>query len=517
MKKYLISVALGLSINAFAQNQGMLTHQQAIEDICNMMYTVSEVHPNMYGGCNELRFHSTVDSIARTIPDSIGKVEFYQKAAQIMGMLNDSHSVVLPPMQEIFTADMKFLPLQVKLEKNKKDIDIIVDMDFTDSIPDGAKITSINGISANEIACKLTSFFSSKPDAFELNNISQMFHPMFEMMYSESIYNIVYMPKCKNQTAKTVHIKPLSIQEYKTVGNAKLKAKNTAKANSSDPYSYRITDDGKVAILSFRSCVDEEKMASFADDLVKTLKNKKIEYLIIDVTENGGGSSNVGAALLQRICPKPFGFTNKMLERLTPTSLPLLSPLQATDKGPGLYFSHFPLIDPLPEAQRFNGKVYLLTSSQTFSSASMFANTFKEFGCGMVIGEETGGKQIHYGDYINYILLNSGLTINISHKMFWEYGADEKHNHGTLPDVKVAADKALDKALEIIKNGGKVPAPAKSSEAKKGDKESADKGDKKHISEKEKVIIHRIRAKIRRHQPLTLDEQMMIRKYKIKL
>lgn len=459
MKKYLLSIALGLSLNATAQDN-VLSHQQAVDDICNMVYTVSEVHPNMYGGCNELRFHTFVDSIARSIPDNISKEEFYQKAAQIIGMLNDSHSAVVPPAQDILKKHSMLIPIQVKLEQNKKDIDIIVTINATDSIPDDARIISINGVSANEIARKLSSVFSSDPGIHELGTTTKSFHPLFEMMYESDIYDIEYMPKGKKQKAKTVRIKPMPMSEYLTL--VKARNRQSVTNNSTEPYSYRITDDGKVAILSFRSCANPQMMETFADDLVKTLNEKKIKNLIIDVTENSGGDANVGDALLKRICPKPFTDVAKMLERITPTTLSLLTPEQGRGmKTPELSLTSFPLFDPLPEAQRFTGKIYLLTSTRTFSSASLFANTFKEFGCGIVIGEETGGKQTHYGDIVYHTLPNSGLRMTISHKMFWAYGADEKYNHGTLPDVEVDADKALDMALEIIKNGGKLPSSTK--------------------------------------------------------
>lgn len=103
-----------------------------------------------------------------------------------------------------------------------------------------------------------------------------------------------------------------------------------------------------------------------------------------------------------------------------------------------------------PEAQRFCGNVYLLTSHTTFSSASSFAWAFKEAGCGTVIGEETGGMSVHYGDVISFKLPNSGLAVNVSHKRFWLPGADENNIHGVLPDIVCPQDEALETALQSL-------------------------------------------------------------------
>lgn len=76
--------------------------------------------------------------------------------------------------------------------------------------------------------------------------------------------------------------------------------------------------------------------------------------------------------------------------RITPTTKRLGI---GDNMAPGIYFSpedSTNFEEPLPDTGRFAGKVYLPTSHTTFSSASSFAWAFKEFGCGVVIGEETG-------------------------------------------------------------------------------------------------------------------------------
>ena len=126
-----------------------------------------------------------------------------------------------------------------------------------------------------------------------------------------------------------------------------------------------------------------------------------------------------------------------------------------TDTAPGLSFHNSGdnnMIKPLSSTEgRFNGNVYLLVSHRTFSSASSFSWAFRQFDMGTVIGEESGGMNVSFGDNIYYRMPVSGLSCTISFKRFWLYGADERSIHGTLPDVAVPAGKALEKALDIIK------------------------------------------------------------------
>ncbi|MGI6222867.1 MAG: S41 family peptidase [Prevotella sp.] len=118
----------------------------------------------------------------------------------------------------------------------------------------------------------------------------------------------------------------------------------------------------------------------------------------------------------------------------------------------GWYYFNEPeeeLIHPLTKEQgHYDGMVILLTSHHTFSSTSSFAWAFKQFGMGKVIGEETGGMNVSFGDVLSYKLPNSGLQCSISFKCFWLYGADESDIHGTLPDREVPAEEAMDIALK---------------------------------------------------------------------
>lgn len=61
---------------------------------------------------------------------------------------------------------------------------------------------------------------------------------------------------------------------------------------------------------------------------------------------------------------------------------------------------------------------------------------------GTVVGEETGGMNVSFGDILTYRLPISGLSTTLSYKRFWHYGADEQEIHGTMPDYTVPQAQA---------------------------------------------------------------------------
>ena len=204
--------------------------------------------------------------------------------------------------------------------------------------------------------------------------------------------------------------------------------------------------------MDFRSFENPEAMAAFADSMFTAISHEGIRNLIIDIRQNGGGNSAVGDVLLRYISSKPFIQMAAAMTRITPTTQRLMG---NRTMPTGIYFfesgDSAGFIKPLTaEEGRFKGRVYLLTSHKTFSSASSFSWAFKEFGMGTVVGEETGGMSVAFGDILPYRLPVSKLPCTISYKRFWLPGGDENDIHGTLPDYEVKQQDALDKALQLI-------------------------------------------------------------------
>ena len=108
------------------------------------------------------------------------------------------------------------------------------------------------------------------------------------------------------------------------------------------------------------------------------------------------------------------------------------------------------LTEPYPKSERFDGKVYLLTSVRTFSSASSFTQAFKHYKIGKIVGQETGGWIVSYGDKIMSELPITKIPLSISTKKFYTVGATDEDLHGVKPDIEMKAENALDFIIKKI-------------------------------------------------------------------
>ncbi len=421
---------------------GLLSPEQAKFDIGALFYTISEVHPNMYSVAGQISLLSAINRASESITDSISVEELYKIAAPIVAMIGDGHTNLFFPANSVFKRDTKRLPVWMHVESDRT---ITVDRSLDSIMPCGAKVLKINGKATDQIIDELMQYVSGETEHFRLSRLDDL-RPLLHVNMPADSYEIEYVAPGSTET-RSYTFPALTPPEYMSRVPA---PKNDN--NSGEPYTFRIDETEQVGIMDFRSFENQDKMKTFADSMFTILRKRGIRDLIIDIRENGGGASTVGDILLQYFTPKPFIQMEKVLIRITPTTRRLM---WYGDMTPGIYYHVTPedkFHKPLSREEGFyDGKVWLLTSNKTFSSAGSFAWAAQVFGASTLVGETTGGMNVAYGDVLGYNLPVSGITCGISYKRFWKHNADENDIHGAIPEYQVPKEEAMMKALQLIR------------------------------------------------------------------
>lgn len=422
---------------------GLLSPEQAKFDLDALFYTISEVHPNMYSVTGQVSLLSAINQASESITDSISIEELYKIAAPVVAMIGDGHTNLFFPANSVFKRDTKRLPVWMHVESDRT---ITTDRSLDSIMPQGTKVLKINGRTAKQIIDELLPYVSGETEHFRLSRLDDL-RPLIHMSMPAESYEFEYVAPGDNNVYSAT-FPALAPDEYMSRVPA-LKNNN----NSNEPYTFHIDETEQVGIMDFRSFRDQEKMKEFADSMFTTLRERGIRDLIIDIRENGGGASSVGDILLQYFTPRPFIQMEKTLIRITPTTQRLM---WYGDMTPGIYYiatTEDNFHKPLSREEGFyDGKVWLLTSNKTFSSAGSFAWAAQVFGAATLIGEETGGMNVSYGDVLGYNLPVSGITCGISYKRFWKHNADENDIHGTIPEYQVPKEQAMKMALQLIRD-----------------------------------------------------------------
>lgn len=423
-------------------SSGKLTKEQAVFDIEALIYAISQVHPDMFSVCRQEDLFRAVNRAKASLPDSVAPMQLYQAAAPVVAMIGDGHTNLGFPFNSVFTDDLKRLPLYADIRSDRS---VICRTSLDSVIAYGDRILSINGVSADSILESMMPYVSGERPHFKLSRIHGLFPALFQMLYAADSYEVVYRPKGTRK--QLTHTFPAT-----TWAEIIKRCPPVKTEKQSEPYSYTADSINNIAVMDFRRFSDYGRMTQFADSMFSDLSGKNITNLIIDIRNNGGGNSVVGDLLLRYISPEPFVQMQKTLIRVTPLTTKLIGSDDISPTFALMEANQSDFIKPVTyEEGHFDGNVYLLTSNNTFSSAASFSWTFKECGAGVVIGEETGGMNVCYGDILRYMLPVSKLYLTISFKRFWQFRADENDIHGTMPDVAVPADDAMDAAMKLAK------------------------------------------------------------------
>ena len=424
------------TVKADNQNGGKISKEQAIEDVDSLVYMLCEVHPNVFSMVTPTKFLMQVNAIKQSFRDSLTTLELYQKVAPLVASVGDGHTSLTFPFNDVFRKETPRFPLMVSVNSNDS---TITTRGALFGVPEGVKIVSINGIGSKEIIQSMMKYVSGERTFFKLTCVNSDFLAWFHMLYRANEYKIEYL---ENGKLTTKRLRSVSVIEKR---NEMSKGLKEVEINNSVHYDILNKKAALMNIPSFRSAND---IAKVCQTMVADLNRKRIENLIIDVRDNGGGTSMAVDTLLTYIANKPFMQYEKVWAKITPTT-------QTMTRRPynkGCFFGvNEEKIQPISdETKRFKGKVWVLMNHHTFSAAASFVWTIKAFKIGTLVGEEAGGMNVAYGDVVSYALPHSKLHLGISFKRFWLYGADETNIHGALPDILAESDNALKVVLDKI-------------------------------------------------------------------
>lgn len=442
MKSLLAFLCLFLLFIYNVQGQRItLSRDQALADIDTLVSRIIYTHPDPFTVCPESVFRERIALVKAELPDSLTSWEFALKIVPCVVALGDGHTFASLPFQKL-SPEMLLFPGQVQIDWRDSTLTLR---------GDSVKVIRINDMPVQNVLGEMVQYVGGERMFYRFFRVQQMFQFFLPQLYPDSIYRLVLLDSVGKQTERTVKI----LTYAQVVKKMQAKAGGQAKKGKDPDYAFLLSKDGKSMLFSFNSFNDPDKFKSFADSMFRELQERKIKNLVIDIRKNGGGNSKIGDELLQYISHTPFAQFGEVQMRVGRYNKYLFGG-QAKEIEDTLVTSVVPLI-PLrdePLRVRKKMKIYLLTSHNTFSSAADFSWAFQYFGVGTVVGEESGGMNVCFGDILPFRLPHSGLQCGVSWKKFRNYGADDQNIHGTLPDVEVPAEQAFEYTVKhLIRKG----------------------------------------------------------------
>ena len=444
-----------------------IAKDELIQDIDFYTSKIREMHGNPFRLISEEEFHTKAEEIKDQIRslenEKIHVLDCFYYLQELAVSIQDGHTKIYSPQKWENTVDALF-PLKVVPVKNR----IFVGENLGENeFPERSEILSINGIPIQEMIQDTMKYVEGTLPHYKMVQWSRylglFLHTYFKM---EPPWLVTYR---HIDRVGSVEVSGLDREEF-------LKRSGEEKAYSESSF----TVSGEVVpILSLPSLgYGGEDFKKYIDGFFKKHRDKR--YLVIDVRRCPGGSGDLGWFVLGYLIDSSFKVMSARKDKISKTYQELAkhyldeyadvmtdgykklvrnvlnAELGTYIDATQIFHSNY---EPEESLEKFGGKVFLLTSHETFSAGVVFAAAFQYNKMGTVVGQETGGRIAFLSDPKEVELPNSKLRAQMPIAMIVLPGKDP--DRGVIPDIEVEytpedymnkRDKDLETVKELIKS-----------------------------------------------------------------
>lgn len=385
----------------------VLTYEQAKADLDYCLYYVKKDHPLFMNGVPaevRQRYEKAIEELQQA--EQIDVTLVWQKCQNILSVLGDGHTCSYP---NSYYGNEHYL----KYIKTRRDA--------------GDTLAAVNGMELGQLLEEKSDLYCYEVESWGILQLKSELSTLegldFLGIPIESGITYTYeSPEGVRDTVTYYESDFVTYEEYIELNQIE----DTSDEEASF-VSYTIDPERSLAVLTLDECNYNNEYCRCLQDMFTEVKEQGIAYVAVDIRDNGGGNSMVVNEFIRYLDVDTYQVDtcNWRLGIFYPAS------------GSGIN-----------QNQRytdltFNGRVYVLTSSGSFSSAMMFAEYVKDNQLGILIGEAPGNTPSGYGDVAIFRLPNSGLYVQVSTKEFFR--ADRETDDILVePDIACDAEEALE-------------------------------------------------------------------------
>jgi len=423
MKTNLILIfLLCFSLQLSAQAQLVFSKQKLVADFEFLYTSLEENHPDLFLHSSEIDYEKHKAKVLNSIQDSMFVQDFYLLIAPFVALLQDGHTRVNVPranrMQFMNDGGLAF-PLRVKVADER--LFVALDLSAEQIVPVGAEILSINEIPVAEILRQMFSLKGAEvSNDINFQTISNYFSTLLWFLYRfENDYQLMIS---ENGNKKHIHLLGITQAHFMEIMSQQ------PPQNNISFYDFRIDSLKNTAFLEIRGFHDIDGLTEFLEKSFYELSFHNVDSLIIDVRNNGGGSSISVDSLMNFLTDKPYKQFSKIklkVNELTRARYRERNPfiynvIKNLPNGAVFTMYDIPYTVPREKSTMFSGKVTVYVNAKTYSAASTFASLIECLQRGTVVGQ-TGSLEYLFGNMLQFKLPNTQIEYLIPINMFFNW------------------------------------------------------------------------------------------------
>lgn len=369
---------------SLGQLDSMLQPSAAKQDIEQWLSWLEQTHPDLsYTISDVVQFYKNVDLLKNSIQKPISVQEFWRQITILNSQLSDGHTLVTVGdwqglTKEHQVSNGRLFPFEVLF--NDSNIVIDAKLGGEKSTLHGFAVESINGTSIANILTTLLPRVHGDSELQRKAILERRFAIYYWLYYGDKDEFVISAVK-KNERVNVV-----------TSGSQEIPSTIKFTQIFEDLYQFSVLDND-TALLTIKSFnwpqADRVQYYSFMKSAFKAIKEQKLNHVVIDIRENGGGDDDMWMkGIMPYIADKPWRFASKYKKKVIQGRQSETEKLGAVIEGEVTTMNAVDIDNP----NKFEGNVSILVSPYTYSSSVLFTNTVQDFGFGNLVGESTGAK-----------------------------------------------------------------------------------------------------------------------------
>lgn len=427
---------------------------------------LEKYHTGLYWYTSKDSFDGAFARAKSKINRDMNVLEFHKAIAPLISMSKEAHTALVLPqsINNGIREKATFLPLMVKFLGT--DLYVTEDLSFSSEKVKFRKIKMINGETPDEIISKLGTLYASDGN-IQLTKYFYLDHFDFALNYYYYYGEVDSFEVEMEGQDSTFRLEPLTLPQINRKIEERYGKREPSAASVIAPLEFQILRDS-VAVLSINTFSNSRiqiqsnhrTLKNFLKKSFKTIAEKKIETIIIDVSKNDGGDEGNEGHLYSYIgnnyqkyhtvmakAQKSF-LDNRVDEPITLKTFGLLERLFTTKKMAdggirrrnGLFGHGLMAYSKEPKYKYQGENIFIIIGPGTYSGGSEFASMAYSQNIGVFVGQETGGG--YYGNTSGYreeyVLPHSKIQVEIPALQF-KLNVEEKipFGRGVIPHYEV--------------------------------------------------------------------------------
>ena len=446
------------SADAYQKSLVRYEAETCIRDLRQLEAVLKDAHPCLYCFVDSLTLHrafavAITDLEKKQGAADTGKVtenEFLGTVRRLIALVQDGHLYAESNESLVnYVAERgRFFPLSLAIESGAA----FISADYSaslDSSASGSELLAVNGVKTADILAKMLPMLTADADLEkakwrQLENVFT-FDILYWSLYEPTdTFQITY--RTADGLERSEHIKGVTGSTI-NLANADAGASRRLVIDKANATAY-------LDINTFYSAESKRENATyekFLADAFRQLKKERIENLVIDLRDNPGGLVHNAYKLFSYVSPvnvesRVMVKSSKFLKEQKKSSFIefLLKKISRQSYAARLSKAPFGSLVEVSSKQhflrknsdKFTGKTYVLANGATFSAASMFVKLCKDYGAGVITGEENAACQsVSFGDLVDFRMPSTAVKVYLSTSIVNR--EDDLEKRSVQPDISL--------------------------------------------------------------------------------